>query len=654
MQQTFSVYSRLHFQYIILIIFFFFSTTIKAQTKLKWGEIPEAQLAMEQCSFEEDAKALILADIGSVNIENNYSGGLNVKLKRHKRIKIFDKSASDQGDIKLRYYHKYTINNLKAQVVAKDGRVTELSKKQIFDEKVNRYYKSKNFALPNVQPGSVLEIKYTMDSPYISELFEWYFQEKIPVMHSELSVEIPAEFEYIFLFQGAESPKQTDSSKRTYFTMNEVPSLQEEAFITSMDNYRNRIRFQLVKYTPSANSQALGSQTAFSSTPMSDWEELSEQLIENQNFGNKLRVKRKKINDNYLSSVQGVEQMNDLEKAKSIYKFVQSKMTWNGFIGIYTDNKLDKVLDSGSGMVQEINMILTILLNANGIESNMVIMPARTSGKPLETIPFVDQFDYAISSAKIGEDLIFIDASGDMNPMGIMPVRALTSRGFMISKKEGKWVDIPIIQDKEVTYFKGAIDTDGSVIGTWSKRLNAYSSAEAKKKYSLRGEEYVITNLKDKFSDLDITNTKLEGLMAETMDVKYSVDISIPGACTVANDYLYLKPVMHTSFDENPFKMEERKYPIDMPYPFVEQFILALEIPDGLKVEEIPEEVNFVLPNRDGSFTYSAKVIGDNIMIDSKLNFKRRSYNPEEYQGVKELFEKVISKHNEQIVFKMK
>jgi len=48
MQQKFSVYSRLHLQYISLIILFFISTTVRAQTKLKWGEIPEAQLAMEQ------------------------------------------------------------------------------------------------------------------------------------------------------------------------------------------------------------------------------------------------------------------------------------------------------------------------------------------------------------------------------------------------------------------------------------------------------------------------------------------------------------------------------------------------------------------------------------------------------------------------------
>ncbi len=97
-----------------------------------------------------------------------------------------------------------------------------------------------------------------------------------------------------------------------------------------------------------------------------------------------------------------------------------------------------EVLKSGTGTAQEINMILTNLLNGNEIESNMVVLPARTSGKALEMFPFVDQFDYAISSVKIDDELIFLDASGDMNPMGIMPVRALNSRGFMVKKKEGK------------------------------------------------------------------------------------------------------------------------------------------------------------------------------------------------------------------------
>jgi len=595
MQQVISVYSHFKPSFVFLGILFILQTTVFSQTMLKWGDIPADHLAMEACPFEEDAKALILADIGNVEFKYDNNGRLHALLHRHKRVKIFDKSASDQGDIKIKYYHKYTLVDLKAQVIDADGKVTELSEKQIFDERVNRYYKSKNFALPNVQPGSILEFQYTLDSPYISELFEWYFQDDIPLMHSELAVQI----------------------------------------------------FQLVKYTPKTDISR--SRTSFNIAPkisyMSDWEEINKELMESESVGGKLRFKKKKINNLYLSSVQGVEQMSDKEKLESIYNFVQSKMTWNKYIGITSTNNLDQVLESGTGTAQEINMILAILLNANEIESNLVLMPTRTSGKPLETYPFLDQFDYAITSAKINEKLIFLDASGDMNPIGIMPVRALNSRGFMISKEIGKWVDVPIKQDKEVTYFKGEINTDGSVTGTWSKRLNAYSGAEAKMKYSLQGEKYITTNLKDKFGDLEISNAKLEGLMEESKNVKYSTDIIIPEACTVSNDYLYLKPVMHTSYSENPFRMEERKYPIDMPYPFVEQFILSLKIPEGLEVEEMPEELKIALPNGDGAFTYTAKVMNENIMIDSKLNFKKRSYNSEEYQAVKALFEKVVSKN---------
>ena len=656
MQQVISVYSHFKPSFVFLGIFFIVQTTVFSQTMLKWGDIPTDHLAMEACPFEEDAKALILADIGNVEFKYDNNGRLHALLHRHKRVKIFDKSASDQGDIKIKYYHKYTLVDLKAQVIDADGKVTELSEKQIFDERVNRYYKSKNFALPNVQPGSILEFQYTLDSPYISELFEWYFQDDIPLMHSELAVQIPKQFEYTFLFQGAQIPEQLNHDGKTYFILKNAPSLKEEAFVTSMDNYRNRIRFQLVKYTPKTDISR--SRTSFNIAPkisyMSDWEEINKELMESESVGGKLRFKKKKINNLYLSSVQGVEQMSDKEKLESIYNFVQSKMTWNKYIGITSNNNLDQVLESGTGTAQEINMILAILLNANEIESNLVLMPTRTSGKPLETYPFLDQFDYAITSAKINEKLIFLDASGDMNPIGIMPVRALNSRGFMISKEIGKWVDVPIKQDKEVTYFKGEINTDGSVTGTWSKRLNAYSGAEAKMKYSLQGEKYITTNLKDKFGDLEISNAKLEGLMEESKNVKYSTDIIIPEACTVSNDYLYLKPVMHTSYSENPFRMEERKYPIDMPYPFVEQFILSLKIPEGLEVEEMPEELKIALPNGDGAFTYTAKVMNENIMIDSKLNFKKRSYNSEEYQAVKALFEKVVSKNTEQIVFKIK
>ena len=631
--------------FILLCPFFLFlSFSLQSQTKLKWGNIPANHLSMEACSFEPDASSMVLIDQGHIRFEQ--SANFRIKMFKHKRIKIFDKSAFDQGDFKIEYWHTNSIRSLRAQVISKDGQVTKLAGKQIYDEKVNDYRKSKNFALPNVQEGSVLEIEYTLLSPYITDLFEWYFQEDIPVQQSELLVAIPKEYDYSFIFQGSKSPDRNDKNGEYLFTMNEVPSIKEEAYITSMDNYRNRIRFQL-------NSYSTGD--GFKKSFMSTWKELNQDMLTHQKFGKRLKSKQSfsKIAEQYFATVDNFDTMSDKEKAESIFEFIQNKMTSNQYIGIVSsEEKMWKIFESGTGRVQEINMLVAGLLNHVGIESNLVMLPTRDYGSPLELYPFVDQFNYVVACATVGDEMIFMDASKELNPFGQLPRNALNTKGFMVDETGGKWVDLPIQQDKEVTYFKGAIDAEGGLTGTWTKQLEAYSCYNAKKRYAEERQTFVKTQLEDKFAEVKITNENFEELEKKNRKVKYSVDIEVPEACTVANDFMYFNPVLHTNFSENPFKLKERSYPVDMPYPFTEKFILSLQIPENFEIEELPESQTYALPDGSGTFKYSAKKMSNQIAVNATLNFTRRSFSPSEYEILKGLFEMIVNKQNEQIVLK--
>ena len=118
------------------------------------------------------------------------------------------------------------------------------------------------------------------------------------------------------------------------------------------------------------------------------------------------------------------------------------------------------------------------------------------------------------------------------------------------------------------------------------------------------------------------------------------------------DDFIYFSPSIYNSFEENPFKLEERVYPVEIPYPFTEQFVFNLDLPEGYVVEELPEPTRVVLPNKGGSFLYMVKQNGQRLQIIRKIKVSQLEFTPEEYTAIKTFFDLIVAKNEAQIVLK--
>src|SRR5690606_35352238 len=74
-----------------------------------------------------------------------------------------------------------------------DGKIieTDLEKKNILNEKKSQHIDFTKIALPNAIEGSIIELKYTVESPFLHNLESWKFQDYIPKLYSEFETEIP-------------------------------------------------------------------------------------------------------------------------------------------------------------------------------------------------------------------------------------------------------------------------------------------------------------------------------------------------------------------------------------------------------------------------------------------------------------------------------
>jgi hypothetical protein len=134
------------------------------------------------------------------------------------------------------------------------------------------------------------------------------------------------------------------------------------------------------------------------------------------------------------------------------------------------------------------------------------------------------------------------------------------------------------------------------------------------------------------------------------VNAKY--EVTIADYAQVAGDVIYLKPMLSEAKSANPFKLENRLFPVDFAYSMDETYACSFTIPEGYKVEEMPKGAIIDLPEKAGRFTYMVAVNGNTVQISSRISLKKPVYYAAEYPFLKEFFNQIVAKHAEQIVIK--
>jgi hypothetical protein len=86
-----------------------------------------------------------------------------------------------------------------------------------------------------------------------------------------------------------------------------------------------------------------------------------------------------------------------------------------------------------------------------------------------------------------------------------------------------------------------------------------------------------------------------------------------------------------------------------------ETYILTMDVPEGYTVDEIPKQMVVKLDEKESAlFEYRISQSGTTISLRSRLKVSRTLYANEEYENLREFFNLIVKKQNEQIVFKKK
>jgi len=168
-----------------------------------------------------------------------------------------------------------------------------------------------------------------------------------------------------------------------------------------------------------------------------------------------------------------------------------------------------------------------------------------------------------------------------------------------------------------------------------------------------KGQEEIVKNIKKNFgSEIEISHTLVDSLerYEDPLGIKFDFDIK-----EEMGDILYINPVFGEGYKENPFKSAVRKYPVEMSHLINDSYNLQMEIPQGYVVDELPKPLRVKMNEQgDAMFEYLISQAGGYISLHCRLGFKKSYFQPEEYETLREFFNMIVDKENEQIVFKKK
>lgn len=624
----------------------------------KVGKCTEYEMKMTSCPFDSLAEAMVLYDIGTLSIQV-INDSYKYVFERKMKVKVFNRAGLDQAEFTIPYYKGddgfervtgikgNTYNIVNGKIVS-----TSFESKNIFEEKKSEHWYMKKVALPDVKEGSVFDFAYTVTSPYLMVLPTWHFQKDIPILYSEYTVTTNPHFEYTHALRGGgfydDYQKYDDNGEVTYinmvpyhnavekFVMKNIPAFRDETYITSENDYMRRLDFQLTTYRQS---------NGFREHLISSWPKLCERLLESESFGGYIKTCQREGKD----AIELLSAMSEtpLDKAKKIDRYLKTNYSYNQNESYLTNKTYREMMVEKSGNAANLNLMAVGYLRAAGFEANPVILSTRGNGKIQVNYPFLDAFDYVVALVKVDSTLYMVDVTEPLLNFNEVPARCLNETGLIVNKDKADWINFESLANSdnrhEIELFPNPA-TD-SLEMNFKITSSFYEGVLKRKKFKTEYDDLAKSLIGKDYLSFD----SIRGENMTDPEKPFELYFVKKESLDKIEDKILINPFCDLIPTENPFKKPERAFPIDFNYKWSKTFSVKIKVPEGYKVFSKPAPLT--VNNKNIRIVYT---INDNepgyLTVVALYQFKKDLYPAESYAEIKEYFNKIVSKFNENII----
>jgi hypothetical protein len=667
---------------VILVVFLVVFQTMNFAQELKFGKVSKEELEETKHPLDPNAPAAILSKKYTVKYEYQQNIGFVQIREITMRIKIYTQEGFEYADYMAPFYNSKSARETVSKVNGttynlEGGKITEtkLKSDQVFENEITKYRSEVKFTMPNVKPGSVLEYKYEIRSPFEQNIDQVECQYEIPLNKLDVKISIPDYYTVkpstkgyfpINLKQSKEntsftlmSTERTNSggtfntvSSQTYadnytytsnvysVTMSNVPAIKLEPYVDNLSNYKAAINMEVVGFQFPGQLYKSYAQT---------WDDVVKSIYESENFGGEL--KKTGYFEQDLDKV-----INDItiqtDRMAAVLEFCKNKIKWNDYYSLFSRDGVKDAYKKGVGNSGDINLNLINMLNYAGLIANPILVSTKSHGIPL--FPTLEGFNYVVAGVELNGSLYLLDASDKFSTVNILPERAINWSGRLI-KKSGGYEEVslfPSTASQENSIVSFSLKEDAKIIGKRRVQYTSYLAKNFREKYVNVSKESYLEKMESNYEGIDISNHEVTNDKELYQPVSETYDFEMANVADKIGNTIVFSPMFFLATSTNPFKSETREYPIDFVYPIKSRQTFTVTIPEGYAIESIPAPLNIAMPENLGSYRYTIQKTETTVQLVVQYEINKAYISQDYYDVVKDFFKQIVDKEAEKVVLK--
>jgi len=550
-----------------------------------WREVSPAEIQMKTPKVESDADAEAL--FWEVRVDDGSSTDL--VMTNYVRVKIFTERGREKfSKIDIPYLKGIKIKDIAARVIKADGSIVEIAKTDVFDREIvkanDAKVKAKSFAIPNIEPGVIVEYQYKEIRPYSSaDDMRMIFQRDIPIQNSSYFFKPAAATKYL-TFNMADNKFIKDKNGFYRATVENVPALKEEPYMPPEDEVRSWLLLYYTRYLKSDSNDF--------------WSRLGGNIVYLYDVKDTLKPD-KALKTAATEIAAGVNAPDD--QIAKIYGFCKTKVKNITFDTTITDEEKEKIKPNKSttdtykklqGRQNEVNELFASLTSALGFETRLAFGGDR-SEKFFDPSQAHESFvHFAAVAVKINGRWKYYDPGDPFSTYGMLPWFEEGTSVLLLGYKDYITTETPLSDfDKSAALRTGRfkLSEDGTLEGTvkieytghlgYIYKLNNYDDSRAKQEEALKDA------IKSRMSAAEVSDVSIENINNSEKPFVYQYKIRVPNYAQKTGKRLFLQPGFF-DYGANPlFSSATRRYSLYFRYPWSENDDIEIELPKGFELD---------------------------------------------------------------------
>jgi len=623
-----------------------------------WRPVALADLALKTPVVEKDADAEAL--FWEVRVDDGLPEELS--LKNYIRVKIFtERGKESQSKVDLQYLGSTRIKDIAARVIKADGTIVELKKDDVFERtlvKANGVkVKAKSFALPGIEPGSIIEYRWREVIPNgTADKLRLHFQRDIPIQSVTYFLRPFRGMKYL-PFRMGETKFVQDKDGFSRVTMTNMPAFHEEPRMPPEDAVRSWV---FLYYTEDEKIQ-----------PEKYWQQIGKTFYE-------ISKDEMKVSNEVKTAVAGIvgDAATPEEKLQRIYDFCRTKIKniSDDASGLSDDEtkklKANKspaeTLQKGMGTGSNIDMLFGALAKAAGFDARWALSGNRDDmffDRSLANYSFLQSSFIAV---RVGEQWHYFSPSEKYTPFGMLGWPEESMETLITDSKEPIWTKTSTSPPEKSLAKRTAklrLLDDGTIEGDVQIEYTGHLAFE-KKEYNdddspAQREATLRDGIKERMSTAEISNIKIENVTDPIKPFIASYHIRVPGYAQRTGKRIFLQPGFFEHGHSPLFSGSERKHSVYFHYAWLEEDDVTIDLPAGYSLDNADAPAPVTTDMTQGISAHEVKLgltrDGRTLALNRRFFFGGKNmlmFPATSYKAVKNLFDIFHKSDNHTITLK--